>query len=393
MNKKIELMAPAGDFEKLKIALLYGADAVYIGGKEYSLRANASNFDIKDIKKSCDFAHKLNKKVYVTLNIVFHNGDIKDVEGYIKKLVDCKVDALIISDLFLIPIIKKYKIDIFVSTQNSTTNIESVHLFEKLGVKRIVLARELSYKEIKEICNNTKLEVEVFVHGAMCTSYSGRCVLSNYLTNRDSNRGGCAQVCRFCFKTSKGGKKEFSMATKDLIMAKNIALLIESRVDSLKIEGRMRSSYYLATVIRSYRHLIDAYYDNKLTKELITYESNILQRVANRESTSQYFNHKANYKDQYYNGRLELSNQDFLAIIIGYDTKNKCLILEQRNYFKPFDNAIIFGPTFEDIKYKFDTIYDEDMNILDCARHPKQVIKIKYDKKLPINSMIRKIDK
>ena len=198
--KKIELLSPAGDLERLKVTLLYGADAVYIGGERFGLRANATNFSIDEIKEGCKFAHKLNKKVYLTLNIVFHNEDIDEVEDYIKEVVDAGIDAFIVSDPCIISYIKEnFDVEVHLSTQNSTTNYETVKYFKDEGIDRVVLARELSKSEIKEIIDKVGVDIEVFIHGAMCTCFSGRCALSNYVTNRDANRGGCAQVCRFSF--------------------------------------------------------------------------------------------------------------------------------------------------------------------------------------------------
>ena len=200
MNKKVELLAPSGDLERLKISLLYGADAVYIGGQEYSLRANANNFSVEEIREACSFAHKLNKKVYLTLNIVFHNEDLANVNEFIKDVVDAGIDAFIVSDPFIIKYIKdNFDVEVHLSTQGSTTNKESVKYWKNEGVDRVVLAREVSIKEIDEIFKETGIDLEVFIHGAMCTFYSGRCCLSNYFTNRDSNRGGCAQICRWDF--------------------------------------------------------------------------------------------------------------------------------------------------------------------------------------------------
>ena len=386
---RIELLSPAGDLERLKIAFLYGADACYIGGKDYSLRANASNFSIEEIKEACSFAHKLNKKVYVTVNIVFHNEDLKGIEEYIKSLEESKVDALIISDPLLIPIVKKYNLGIYLSTQNCTTNVETVKYWLSKGVDRVVLSREVSKSDMKEIMDKTHAELEVFLHGAMCTCYSGRCVLSNYFTNRDSNRGGCAQVCRFTFNLDKKRKTDYTIATKDLNLAKHIPELIEIGIKSLKIEGRMRSAYYIATVNSSYQKLIDAYYNNNFTKELVDKELKILSRVANRESTSQYFEKEANVNDQYYIGREEVSNQDFLAIVLDYDKKTKYATIEQRNYFKLGDEVNIFGPGFEDFDFTIDEILDENGNKIECARHPKEILKIKIDTEIPKNSMIR----
>ncbi len=388
---KIELMAPAGDIEKLKIALLYGADIVYIGGKKYSLRANASNFTIEDIKSSCIFAHKLGKKVYVTVNILFHDEDLEGVKTYLKELEDSCVDAVIICDAFLIPIIKKEtpKLKIVMSTQMSTSNTLSVKHFLEEGVDSIVLAREVTKKEIKEIYDETHADLEVFLHGAMCTCYSGRCVLSNYVTNRDSNRGGCAQVCRFCFDLDKKRKKNFSIATKDLNLADHIKDLIEIGVKHLKVEGRMRGTYYIATVISCYRNLIDAYYNNNWTKSNLERNLKLLSRVANRESTSQYFMKEATYKDQYYLDRMEVSNQDFLGLILDYDEKTSLATIEQRNYFKVGDKVNIFGPEKCDFDFEITEILNENDEKIEIARHPKEILKIKVPKHVTKDSMMR----
>ena len=320
MKKRIELLAPAGDLERLKVNLLYGADAVYIGGQDYSLRANATNFSIDEIKEACDFAYNLNKKVYLTLNIVFHNEDITGVEGYIRQVAEAGIDAFVVSDPFIIRYIKTNfpKVEVHLSTQNSTTNIEAVKYFKGEGIDRVVVARELSLCEIEEIIDKTKIDIEMFIHGAMCTFYSGRCTLSNYLTNRDSNRGGCSQVCRFAFNIENEEQK-FTMATKDLNSARYISKLIDIGVASFKVEGRMRSLYYLATVIGCYRKIIDAYYEGKLTNEFLEVEEKILSRVANRETSAHYLYHEADYTDQYYTGRQEISNQDFLGLITSYE--------------------------------------------------------------------------
>lgn len=389
--EKIELMAPAGDIEKLKIALLYGADIVYIGGKKYSLRANASNFTIEDIKSSCIFAHELGKKVYVTVNILFHDEDLEGVKAYLKELENVGVDAVIICDAFLIPIIKKEtpKLKIVMSTQMSTSNTLSVKHFMEEGVDSIVLAREVTKKEIKEIYDETHADLEVFLHGAMCTCYSGRCVLSNYVTNRDSNRGGCAQVCRFCFDLDKKRKKNFSIATKDLNLADHIKDLIEIGVKHLKVEGRMRGTYYIATVISCYRNLIDAYYNNNWTKSNLERNLKLLSRVANRESTSQYFMKEATYKDQYYLDRMEVSNQDFLGLILDYDEKTSYATIEQRNYFKKGDKVNIFGPEKCDFDFVITDILNENTESIEIARHPKEILKIKVPRSVCKDSMMR----
>ena len=282
MNK-VELLAPAGDLERLKFSFLYGADACYIGGLDYSLRANAQNFSLDQIKEACLFAHKLNKKVYVTVNIIFHNEDTQNLEEYLKNLEICGVDAIIISDLFVAKLASEVapNLKIHISTQTSTLNYEAVNFLKKLNVERVVLGREASREEIKEIIDKTKIEVECFIHGAMCASYSGRCVLSNYFTNRDANRGGCAQICRWCFSLYDTNDNEvlsdtkFTMSTKDLSMITNIKDMIDIGIASLKVEGRMRSNYYIATVINTYRNAIDDYYKNNLTDEKIKYYQKI----------------------------------------------------------------------------------------------------------------------
>lgn len=388
---RVELLSPAGDLERLKVTLLYGADAVYIGGQVYSLRANATNFSLEEIKEGCTFAHKLNKKVYLTLNIVFHNEDMKDVESYIDKVVACGIDAFIVSDPFIISYIKNNhkNVEVHLSTQNSTSNYKAVEYFKKEGVDRVVLAREVGKVGMQEIIEKTGMDIEVFIHGAMCTCYSGRCALSNYVTNRDANRGGCAQVCRFAFKTTEN--KDFTMATKDLNMAEYIKDLIEIGVKSLKVEGRMRSLYYLATVIGTYREIIDRYYNNTLTEDVMKVLEYRLSRVANREVSTQFFLKTADYTDQYYSGRQELSNQDYLGLITGYDEENNCIVLVERNYFKPGDITEIFTPDGDVYKYKIDKIYDENMQELELARHPEQVLKLKFPHKLKEYSMIRLI--
>lgn len=391
MKKKIELLSPAGDLGRLKIALLYGADAVYIGGQNYSLRANATNFSIDEIREACSFAHNLGKKVYQTVNIVFHNEDIDDIYDYLKEVVDAGIDAFIVSDPFIISYIKKnfQDVEVHVSTQNSTTNLETVKFFQQEGVDRVVPARELSKEEIKEIIDETGLDIEVFIHGAMCTFYSGRCTLSNYLTNRDSNRGGCSQVCRFVFDMDGCDEQKFTMATKDLNLARYIQDMIDIGVASLKIEGRMRSYYYLATVLSSYRKIIDACYDGTLTDELLEREEKILSRVANRETSTHYFTHMADETDQYYTGRQELSNQDFLAYVLDYDKENHIVTISERNYFEPNTEVEIFMPSGKVISFTIDKIYNENMNEIEKACHPEEILKLKVDEFIEKDSMMR----
>jgi putative protease len=391
MAKKIELLSPAGDLERLKVTLLYGADAVFIGGEKYSLRANATNFSLEDIKEGCSFAHKLGKRVHLTLNIVFHNEDMEDVKEYIKDVVEAGIDAFIVSDPFIISYIKENfkNVEVHLSTQNSTSNYKAIDFFKSEGVDRVVLARELSKDEISEIIKKTKVDIEVFIHGAMCTCFSGRCALSNYVTNRDANRGGCAQVCRFAFKCED--KKDFTMATKDINMAEHIGELIDIGVTSLKVEGRMRSLYYLATVIGTYREIIDSYYNNSLTKDKMNILQARLDRVANRETSDHFFIKEADYTDQYYTGRSEVSNQDYLGQVISYDKENKLLKFYERNYFEVGDEIELFTPNRDILDFTVEKLYDEDMNSVDVARHPDDIYYLEVDCNFNIEeySMIR----
>lgn len=395
-RSKVELLAPAGDLERLKIAYLYGADAVYLGGKNYSMRANAKNFSLEEIKEACSYAHKLGKKVYVTVNIVFHNKDYEGLVDYLKKLEQYQVDAIIVSDMSLIDIVKENKISlpIHISTQMSNSNYESVNFLKQEGVERVVLARECSKETIKEIIEKTGIEIECFLHGAMCSSYSGRCVLSNYFTGRDANRGGCAQVCRWCFDLMEDtstikSDTQFTMATKDLSLIKNLKEMINIGITSLKVEGRMRSNYYLATVINTYREAIDNYYQDKLDDKLIDYYSKILNRVANRESTSQFFDKFPGVEEQYFLGRQEVSNQDFLGVVLAYDKKTKEVTITQRNYFKKGDKVEMFGPNITPISFEVPDLYDKKGNLIEVARHPEEIIKFKLDTQVYPNDIMR----
>lgn len=395
--KKIELLAPAGNLEKLKFAFMYGADACYIGGRDYSLRANAKNFSVDEIKEACDYAHELGKKVYVTVNIVFHSEDTIGITNYLKELSMAKVDAIIVSDPFIIDIISKNNIDlkVHISTQASTLNVETVKFWKSLGVERVVLARELSKEEVKEIIDKTGMEIETFVHGAMCSSYSGRCVLSNYFTNRDANRGGCAQICRWDspLYDSNLNKIEsdtlFTASAKDLMMASNIKELIETGITSLKVEGRMRSNYYVATVINTYRNMIDDYYNGVLSQDKLDYYIKVLERVANREAVVQFWDKEPGVHEQYYLGRNEISNQDFLGIVTDYDDETKMVTITERNYFKTGDIVEIFGPNIETFSFKMPDIYNKDGEKVNIARHPEEILKFKLDKKVYKNDIIR----
>ncbi len=390
--KKIELLSPAGDLERLKVTLLYGADACYIGGYKYGLRANAVNFSIDEIKEACSFAHNLGKKVYLTMNMVFHNEDYEEVKDYIKEVVESGIDAFILSELNLVKYIKENypNVEVHISTQNTNTNYLSVKFLKSLGVDRVVLAREVGIDDIEKIGQIVDVDLEVFIHGAMCTFYSGRCALSSYFTNRDANRGGCSQVCRFLFKDEKDSF--FSLATKDLNLIDYITKLIDLNVASLKVEGRMRSIYYLATVIGTYRKLIDKYISNTLTDEDINKFKENLERVSNRENSSQYMKNEIDYNDQYYlTERSEKSNQDFLALVLSYDRKEKILYLKQRNLFSKGDNVVLFTPK-DELSFIVDEIYDDKNNLIEVANQADSYVKIKLDVDFEVDkyAMIKK---
>lgn len=385
----IELLAPAGDLEKLKFAFHYGADAVYIGGQNFSLRANAKNFSLEDIKAGVEYAHKMQKRVYVTVNIIFHNKDTEGLEEYLWELSRIHVDAVIVSDLFVIELIRKQNIplEVHLSTQASVLNHKSASFYKSLGVTRIVLAREASREDIKAIKESTGLELECFVHGAMCTSLSGRCVLSNRLTNRDANRGGCAQICRWVFEVEDSPK--FSMTSKDLNMIPYLEEMITLGVNSFKVEGRMRGIYYIATVILCYRRMLDKIKDHSLTKADEAYYLALLNRVANRESSPQFFDKLPGEKEQYFLGRQEVSNQDFLGLVLDYDEKEQIVTLEQRNYFKVGDEVQFFGPNMETFSYTVHTIWNENGEEISVANHPNMILKMPLDRHVSRLDMMR----
>lgn len=389
MNK-VELLAPAGDLEKLKIAYLYGADAVYCAGKKFGLRANANNFTMEELKTAVEFAHSLNKRLYVTVNIIFHDKELEGLEEYLKELDQIGVDAVIASDILVMKKIKELnlKLELHVSTQASILNSEAALFYKNLGATRLVLAREASLEDIKEIKKQTGLELECFIHGAMCTSFSGRCVLSNYCTNRDANRGGCAQICRWIFNI-EDKKDVFSMTPKDLNLIEYIVDMVNAGVNSFKVEGRMRGIYYIATVILVYRRILDKISANTLSKGEINYYLDILNRSANRDSAPQFIKEIPTKNEQYFLGRQELSNQDFLGLVLEYDEKNKMVTLEQRNYFKVGDIVEFFGPNMETFTYQVAKIYDEEGEKIEIANHPKMVVKFPIDAKLSKYDMMR----
>lgn len=384
-----ELLAPAGDFERLYFAFLYGADAVYFGGQNFGLRANAKNFNLEEIKKATEYAHSLGKKVYVTVNIVFHDSDFAGLDEYLKYLDEINVDSIIVSDIAVIKRVKELGLNLAMclSTQASTMNSRAVKFWRNLGVTRVVLAREASREAIKRI-KDTGIEVEAFIHGAMCTSFSGKCILSNYMTLRDANRGGCAQVCRWNFARIDG-EVDLTITPKDLNMVKFLEDEINMGIDSFKIEGRMRSIYYVATVIWCYRRMIDGIINKTLTEPDKAYYLAILNRCANRESAPQFFDKLPGVDEQYFNGRDEVSNQDFLGLVIDYDDENKIATIDTRNYFEVGTEVEFFGPNTETFSIVLNKIYNDSNELIDASRHPKTIVRIPVDKKLAKNDFMR----
>ncbi|MBO4667143.1 MAG: U32 family peptidase [Bacilli bacterium] len=398
ISNKVELLAPAGNLEKLKIAYLYGADAVYAGGKKFSLRARASNFSSGDIEEAARFAKSLNKKLYITMNIVPHESDLDDLEEYLIFLEKVGVTGIIISSLYIASVARRVapNLELHLSTQASASNHQSVAFYKSFGFKRVVLARELDIKEIKNLVSNTDLEIEVFIHGGMCISYSGRCMLSNYMTNRDANRGGCAHSCRWNYDIYSGNKKlnnrYFNMGSKDLNSYKQIFDLIDTGVSSLKIEGRMKSLFYIACIVRTYRDLIDDYYEfmGDKTKVDFDYYNNEILKAENRLTSVGFLKGPVTKNEQLYNIRNENPTKDFLGIVLDYDEKTKIATIEQRNYFKSGDSVEFFGPNLKNTSYVIPRMETEDGDEIDIARHPLQIIKFIVPFKLQKNDMMRK---
>ncbi len=399
--RKVELLAPAGNLEKAKIALLYGADAVYVGGKQFSLRARASNFTIENLEELVKFADKMNKKVYVTTNIIPHDEDLNGLEEYLLQLEKIGVTAIITSSLHIIKTALRItpKLEVHLSTQMSTTNSKTIEFYQNLGVSRVVLGREVSLNEMKDIANKSELELEVFIHGGMCVSYSGKCVLSNHLTMRDANRGGCAHSCRWNYHLYQGSKKInkkgqfFNMGSKDLMALEFIPDLIDLNIASLKIEGRMKSAYYLATIVRCYRKAIDLYYEkHSLTKEEIQELIIEINKAENRQTSFGFYRGKTTIEQQLFDTRDECPTKEYVGYILDYNKETKVALVEQRNYFQIGDVLEFFGPNLENTRMKLEKMKDaETLEELDVARHPLQRILIEVPFEVHKDDMIRMV--
>lgn len=395
MSKKIELLAPAGDLEKLKVAYLYGADACFIGGRDYSLRARASNFTLDDIKEGAEFAHNLGKKLYVTTNIIPHNENYEGLVEYLQNLEKVNVDGIIVASPFIAKTAKKHtNLEIHISTQQSILNNYHLKYWQDLGATRAVLGRELSVNEIKDIKSKTDLEIEVFIHGGMCSSYSGRCTLSNTFTLRDANRGGCAHSCRWNYNIYDQDKKisteiPFSMGSTDLQALKEVPSLIAAGVDSLKIEGRMKSLHYIATVVSVYRKLIDEYLLTNEIKDISIYEDEIA-KAESRPTNTGFLNKDNLSLIQLYDQRPLTPSQLFVGIVLSSDSN--FTKIEQRNHFEVGDELELFGPNKELKRFIVKQMYDENFNEIYVARHPQQIIYIKIPYQTSEYDILRKVN-
>lgn len=405
ITKKPEVLAPAGTLEKLKTAIHYGADAVYIGGNAYGLRSRAGNFSFDEMKEGVAFARKYNAKVYVAANIVAHENDTDGAGEYFRTLRDIGIDAVIVSDPALIEIcaLEAPGLPIHLSTQASATNYETLNFWHEEGLERVVLAREVSMDEIKQIRNNTDVEIEVFIHGAMCISYSGRCVLSNHMSMRDANRGGCSQSCRWKYDIFEmdeetgqpigleGNPDEpFSMSAVDMAMIRHIPDLVEAGVDSLKIEGRMKSIHYVSTVSNVYRQAIDAYCNDPENYEFNEAWEDELWKVAQRELATGFYYGIPDPNQQIFGKPRKIPKYTFIGQVINYDEETNIATIEQRNHFKIGDDIEFYGPGFSHHKQTITEMWDEDGNPLDVARHPMMIVKMKVAHPVKPLDMMRK---
>ena len=405
--KKIELLAPAGDLEKLKTAVDFGADAVYFGGRNFGLRSAAGNLDISEIREGLDYLHERGKRGYLTLNIFAHNEDLEPMKEFLRELKETAVpDAFLVTDPGVMNLLKSIipEAEIHLSTQASTTNKEAAAFWHSLGVKRIVLARELSLKEIRETVEGSPedLEFEAFVHGAMCISYSGRCLLSNFLIQRDANRGECAQPCRWkyalteeqrpgeYFPIEEDERGAYILNSKDLCMIGYIPELIESGLSSLKIEGRMKSAFYVASVVHAYRLAIDSYCDDPDDYALKDEWLEELFKVSHRHFTTGFFFDRPTSEAQNYLSSQYVRDYDYTGNILDYDEKTGLATVEQRNKMVVGEEVEIFGPFADYFTQNITEMYDVEGNSIDSCPHPKEIVRIRTDRPVKAGWMMRR---
>ena len=395
-------MAPAGNFEKLQAALVYGADAVYLGGKNFSLRAFGDNFSADEIIQAVNFAHKLGKKIYVTTNIFAHNADVEEIADYLKFLDTAGVDAVLISDLGIFSLAKEVtkNLDLHISTQANVTNWRTVNFFQSLGASRIVLARELSREEILQIKSKTSAELEIFVHGAMCISYSGRCYLSHYLTNRDGNKGECTHSCRWkyslveekregeFFSVGEDSHGAYIMNSKDLCLLPCLDKVLDCGIASLKIEGRMKSVNYVAGVVKTYREAIDSYFDDAENFSVREEWIEELDKVAHRPYTTGFFLSDGQ-PTQIYDTSKPKRAADFLGIVRDFDAEKFLVTVEQRGKFSVGDEVEFFQPHEKTFTQKISAMFDDEGQEIFSAPHAQQIVKIPVTKPVEKFSLMR----
>ncbi len=406
LKNKLELLAPAGDITKLKMAIQYGADAVYIGGEAFGLRSASKNFNLEEMAEGVRYAHERGKKVYLATNIIPHNKDLEGFEKYLDEVVRIGVDALIVADLGLFSLIRKKhpEIDIHISTQANNVNYLSANVWHSMGAKRIVVARELSLEEIAHIRKNTPddLEIEAFVHGAMCISYSGRCLLSNYLTSRDANKGECAQPCRWNYALveekrpgeyihvgeDEGGS--FFFNSKDLCMIDHIPELVDSGITSFKIEGRVKSEYYVSTIVKAYRAELDRYIKDPLSYKFDPESLNEVLKVSHRPYTNGFYFGKTDENSQVYETSSYIRDYDIVGFILDYDEKTGIATVEQRNKMCVGDTIEIIQPDAPYFSQKVEWIKNADGDEITSTPHAQMIYTLKTDKPVVKNAMIRK---
>ena len=383
--REVELLAPAGDLEKLKIAFEYGADAVYIGGEIFGMRSAAKNFTKENMIEGVNFAHERGKKVFVTCNIIPRSEDLEILRDYLLELEEIGVDAVIVSDPGVFKVVKETipNMEVHISTQASTTNYNAANFWYNKGAQRIVTARELSFEETKEIREHIPedMDIEAFVHGAMCMSYSGKCTISNYTTGRDANKGSCAQSCRWKYTLMEENNGEYTQViddidpdfffnTKDLCMIEYIPQIFESGITSLKIEGRMKTAYYIATVVKSYRMLIDEYQQKGfISQQCLDNSKSLIARAANRATFEGFYPGKVDISGQIYEN-AQTANQSYIANVV--DCKDHIALIEVRNYFKKGDRIRLFNPKGQDVYFTLDKLFDTDGNEVEIANKPMQ---------------------
>lgn len=404
--KKVELLAPAGDLEKLKIAVEYGADAVYFGGEMFSLRAGAGNMTIDEIKEGVEYAHDRNVRCHLALNVYAHNEDIEPLQAYLKEIKEIPIDAFIVSDPAVMHILKAVIPDaeIHLSTQANMTNYVTAAFWREQGVKRLVMARELTLDEIREIRSRLPedTELEAFVHGAMCISYSGRCLLSNFMTGRDANRGACAHPCRYKYRleeekrpgeywpVDEDDRGTYIFNSKDLCMLEYLPELIEAGIDSFKIEGRMKSIFYIAHVIKAYRRALDAYYEDPKGYVYNPAWAEEMCKASHRDFTTGFYFRKPTGEDQEYLSSSYIRDYSFTGIVKEYDESTGIAIVEQRNKMDIGDVIEVFGPESECFSQILDYMTDEEGNPIQSAPHPQQILRIRMAQPVAEMYMLRK---